>query len=95
MNAKYEHVKTEFIGEGNKAYVRLNMMNAGIIENPVNPFTGKLINNNEKTKHPQLVTSSQHWQTETNCGTTFDTCDGHWFSVHDDIFKEENWKQLD
>ena len=27
---KYGHVKTEFIGEGNKAFARLNMMNAGI-----------------------------------------------------------------
>ena len=27
---KYEHVKTEFIGEGNKAFTCLNMMNAGI-----------------------------------------------------------------
>ena len=30
LNEKYEHVKTEFIGEGNKAFARLNMMNAGI-----------------------------------------------------------------
>ena len=27
---KYEHVKAEFIGEGNKAFARLNMMNVGI-----------------------------------------------------------------
>ncbi len=67
----------------------------GIIEKPVNPFTGKLISTYEKTAHPQMVTSSEHWQTDTNCGTTFDTADGHWFSVHDDIFNEENWTQLD
>ncbi len=30
LSEKYEHVKTEFIGEGNKAFARLNMMNAGI-----------------------------------------------------------------
>lgn len=28
---KYEHVKCEFIGEGNKAFAKLNMMNAGIV----------------------------------------------------------------
>lgn len=31
LSEKYEHVKTEFIGEGNKAFARLNMMNAGIV----------------------------------------------------------------
>ena len=30
LNEKYEFVKTEFIGEGNKAFSRLNIMNAGI-----------------------------------------------------------------
>ena len=30
LNKKYEFVKAEFIGEGNKAFARLNMMNAGI-----------------------------------------------------------------
>lgn len=30
LSEKYEHVKAEFIGEGNKAFARLNMMNAGI-----------------------------------------------------------------
>ncbi|MCR5385567.1 MAG: CDP-glycerol glycerophosphotransferase family protein [Treponema sp.] len=30
LSEKYDHVKTEFIGEGNKAFARLNMMNAGI-----------------------------------------------------------------
>lgn len=30
LSEKYNHVKAEFIGEGNKAYARLNMMNAGI-----------------------------------------------------------------
>nr|WP_318660143.1 CDP-glycerol glycerophosphotransferase family protein [uncultured Treponema sp.] len=31
LSEKYEHVKAEFIGEGNKAFARLNMMNAGIV----------------------------------------------------------------
>lgn len=30
LSEKYEHVKAEFIGEGNKAFARLNMMNVGI-----------------------------------------------------------------
>lgn len=31
LSEKYEHVKAEFIGEGNKAFARLNMMNADIV----------------------------------------------------------------
>ena len=31
LSEKYEHVKAEFIGEGNKPYARLNMLNAGIV----------------------------------------------------------------
>ncbi|MBQ9622328.1 MAG: CDP-glycerol glycerophosphotransferase family protein [Treponema sp.] len=31
LSEKYEHVKLEFIGEGNKAFARLNMMNASIV----------------------------------------------------------------
>lgn len=31
LQESYQHVTTEFIGEGNKAFARLNMMNAGIV----------------------------------------------------------------
>lgn len=31
LTADYKNVKAEFIGEGNKAFARLNMMNAGIV----------------------------------------------------------------
>lgn len=68
---------------------------SGVIENPVNPFTGKAIQNSEKTAHPQLVTSSLHYDITEYNYTTFDTSDGHWFSVRDNIFDEANWKQLD
>jgi len=65
-----------------------------IIENPVNPFTGKIINNSEKTAHPQLITSSRNWKVESNNGTVFNTSDGEWYSVHDNIFDESNWKTV-
>ncbi len=66
-----------------------------VIENAINPFTGNKIDDSEKYAHPQIVTSSCHWQTTKYNGNTFDTSDGHWYSVSDNIFKEENWKQLD
>ena len=66
-----------------------------IIENPVNPFTGKKINNTEKTSHPQFVNSTMNSDVSDvtkNNGKVFNTYGGHWYSVHDNIFKEENWQ---
>jgi len=68
---------------------------AGIIENPVNPFTGVSITSDEKYAHDQLITNSGNWETTENNGYVFDSSDGHWYSVHDDIFVEDNWKRLD
>ena len=31
LQEQYKYIKTEFIGEGNKAFARLNMMNAGVV----------------------------------------------------------------
>ena len=31
LNEKYEHVKTEFIGEGNRAFARMNMLRADVV----------------------------------------------------------------
>ena len=62
-----------------------------VIENPVNPFTGNEIHSDVKYESVQYVTDSGNWSINENKGTTFDTSDGSWYSVHDDIFKEENW----
>ena len=40
----------------------------------------------------QLVTDSANWGIKDNNGTQYDTSDGSWYSVHDDIFVEDNWK---
>ena len=68
---------------------------SGVIDNPINPFTGKAISGGEKTAHPQVVTSSGHWDVKTSNGTTFGTSDGRWHSAHDDIFKEGNWEPVE
>ena len=31
LSKEYKHIKTEFIGEGNKAFTRLNMLNASLV----------------------------------------------------------------
>lgn len=62
----------------------------GIIDNPVNPFTGKKIDSSEKTSHEQYVLLSYEWDTEVNNGNTF--LPGKWYSVHDDMWDNSNWK---
>ena len=64
----------------------------GIVEDPVNPYTGNPINSDEKTAHDQLVTTSWHHNVDDNHhGTVYETGDGSWYSVHDDIFNRDNW----
>ncbi len=60
----------------------------GLIEDPVNPFTGNKINSNAKSGIHYITDSSNSNPTD---GTVFDTSDAHWYAVHDSIFKEENW----
>lgn len=67
----------------------------GVIDNPVNPFTGKVISDKEKTAHPQIITTSAKHNINTNNGNVFNTRDGEFLSVHDDIFNPDNWKVVD
>lgn len=62
----------------------------GIIDHPVNPFTGKIINSDEKTTHDQYIIDSNKWETDVNNGNTF--LPGKWYSIHDNIWDKNNWK---
>ena len=62
---------------------------SGLIENPVNPFTGKPITNSEKYAHDQFIIMSWDWDVLENNGNTF--LPAKWGSVHDDIWNSENW----
>ncbi len=66
----------------------------GLIDNPVNPFTGKLINNDEKYAHPQIITASEIPDIEKNNGTTF-LNDGYLLSVEKDMRDKNNWKIIE
>jgi arylsulfatase A-like enzyme len=61
----------------------------GLIDNPVNPFTGKAINSDSKAGEQYILVSKQ-WSIDKNNGTTY--LEDPWASVHDDIFQEKNWK---
>ncbi len=64
-----------------------------IIDDPVNPFTGNEIINDEKTAHDQYITSCTYFQPATH-KYVFKTDDFDWYSVHDDVFDMDNWKNL-
>lgn len=69
---------------------------ADVIQNPVNPFTGNAINSDQKTAHPQLVTTSADWHTEHfRDKTVFAPEDGGWYRVHDNIFDANNWERAE
>ncbi|MGN0729053.1 YidC/Oxa1 family membrane protein insertase [Treponema sp.] len=91
FNSKDFTISNEFMTNADTPTLALEKL----IQNPVNPFTGNAINNDEKTARPQIITSSGHWDTTKYNGTTFDTSDGHWYSVHDNIFREENWEMIE
>lgn len=63
-----------------------------IIENPINYYTGKRLD--AWGKNDIRITTSYKYDATTNCGTTFDTEDGVWYTVHDNIFEKDNWKLL-
>lgn len=62
----------------------------GVVTNPVNPFTGKAITNEEKHLHNQYILGSTIWDVNSNKGKTF--LPGMWLSVHDNIWDKSNWE---
>lgn len=62
----------------------------GLIENPVNPFTGKEINSSYKTENKEhYVIASMDWDVNINNGNQF--LPAEWASVSGDVSKKENW----
>ena len=65
---------------------------AGVISQPVNPFTGKILDMKEKTAHDQYIMTSRDWHVN-RVDKVFDAC--CWASVSGDINNRENWHFLD
>ena len=65
----------------------------GLVQNPVNPYTGNALNSNEKTAHDQYVIVSQDWDIKTNKGNTF--LPAKWASVKKDLRDRSNWTFYD
>ena len=68
---------------------------SGVLQQTDNPFTGNPLDGTARKQEPQYVTTSDHWRTSAHPRNTFDTSDGHWYTVHDNIFDKNNWTLLD
>ena len=63
----------------------------GLIENPVNPFTGNPIDTAAK-EGELLVTTSYDWDASVNNGYTF--LPAVWYSVHDRVMDTSCWTKV-
>ena len=72
-----------------------SLLMKGLIEKPVNPFTGKIIptDTTEIKKDGVYVSAADTHQPSNNGKYTFSIKPTQWWHVKDDIFKAENWKQ--
>lgn len=61
----------------------------GLIENPLNPFTGNPINSDEKTAHEQCVILSNDHNVSKNHGNQYNA--SRWASISGDIHNRDNW----
>jgi len=64
-----------------------------VIPNPVNPFTGKKITSDGRKKLV-ILTSTKNWIPSQQNKNTLSVAPENWFSVHDNIFDENNWAQV-
>ena len=72
----------------------------GLIQDPVNPFTGVRIDDLEKTTHVQLVltdTNDPNFEPQDNMdNNTFVHPLGQvWYTVHDDVYDKTNWTRVE
>ena len=65
----------------------------GVVDSPVNPFTGNPINMDPKNGDQYIYISGSGDVLENN-GTRFEEADHYWLVVHDNIFVKDNWSVL-
>ncbi len=64
----------------------------GLIEDPVNPFTGLPVDSSAKNAEELHIFGSGNIDLAENNGTMF--LPGPWFAVHDNVLDGENWREL-
>ncbi|MBD5551881.1 MAG: hypothetical protein HDQ96_12025 [Lachnospiraceae bacterium] len=79
-------ISEEFMTNGDVPTLALE----GLVDNPINPFTGKVIDSSEKTRHDQYIIGSDETDILINNGNTF--LPSKWYAVHDDMRDVSNWR---
>lgn len=70
-----------------------NLAVNGLIQDPVNPFTGVSLRDSAKAKEEKLfIVKEAGWSPGAHNKNTFKIKDEDWFSVKDSIREEKNWK---
>ena len=64
-----------------------------VVENPTNPFTGKIITNKSKKDGVYITSSDIFMPHHNNNDYFFNIKDNEWFNVKDNIFVDSNWTQ--
>ncbi len=64
-----------------------------VIENPTNPFTGKLVTSDSKTEGILVTTDDIFMPHHSSSSYTFTVKPDSWYRVKDNIFVDENWVQ--
>ncbi len=69
----------------------------GLVDHPVNPYTGKEIRllDKEEKEDECIISFSQANAVRKTVNNGFKIKDSEWYTVHDSIFKRENWAPLD
>ena len=62
----------------------------GLVENPINPFTGNPVDMEEKTAHKQYIPLSFQWQLSNQLPNTF--APSQWAAVQGNIWDMDNWE---
>ena len=66
----------------------------GIVKNPINPFTGNLVNSEAKEEGVYVTIDQILWSPETTRSEyIFTVPDDSWYHVKDNIFIDSNWTQ--
>ena len=65
---------------------------SGIIENPVNPFTGNPVTDDDKIDGAVYITNSYNWELSDTDGIGFNLSGSEWLSVRENIFDLNNWR---
>lgn len=89
FDAEEFSVNDEFMTNGDVPTLALN----GVVDNPINPFTGKIINSSEKHAHEQYIVIDGQWMISENNGKTF--LPSTWYSVSDNIWEKDNWNCIE